>query len=234
MMDRKQTQDTIQKLMRQTREALRQLAEVEDISARDYVHVSNAQQTFSEHMQLLIQLKEEVMNSDSSPSPVAVCQYTSEEIDTEKRTRGGQKQFYLLDNTKREAYTAEVRLLFAKHYDTTTRRFRLPDGTQVKAPLFLACIYDLDIKTGLAAPGAPVKDFADIVKEAAKDTPNFTTAYNTIQSVIKRWRTYIGAKGYGMLDLHLHIIQPTAVTCDSRSQYEADMEVYHRVETARK
>lgn len=229
-MDKKQIQETIMALQRQTREALRQLAEVEDISASGYAHVSNAQHALSDHMQLLLQLKEEVTKLHSSPSPAADRLPSSESVDTEKRARGGQKQFYLLDNTKREEYSAHIRTLFTQHYDPSTRRFVLPNGTQVKAPLFLACIYDLGIKTGLSSPGAPVKDFADIVKEAAKDTPNFTTAYNTIQNVIKQWRNYIGAQGYGVLDLHLHTIKPSSVLREYRSQYEADLEVYRQVE----
>jgi len=100
----------------------------------------------------------------------------------------------------------------------------------VKAPLFLACIYDQGISRGLAAAGAPVKDFADIVKEAARDVPNFTTAYNTIQSVIKQWRYYIGNQGYGMLTLHLHAISIEQLVSEWQEEYHRTMGVYEAIE----
>jgi len=85
----------------------------------------------------MLTLKEEVMSIQSSPSPAAasspaVCPPSPETVDPEKRTRGGQKQYYLIDNTRREDYTAQIRTLFAQHYDTGIRRFRLPNGNLVQ------------------------------------------------------------------------------------------------------
>ncbi|GEM_PF-6661479 len=242
-MDIKQIQSTITTLQRSIRDAQKELAEVENFDSADYQHVMETQRILSDQMQLLMQLKEEVMQmkeevmlSAASPSAVSVSQQGSEStheaktMDVEKRQRGGQKQYYLHDNGRRQEYVAHVRSLFDRHYNASTRKFILPDGTPIKAALFLACLYDLGIKNELASAGAPVKDFADIVKEAAVDIPNFTTAYNTIQTVVKEWRTFIGSQGYGDLTLHLHKINPSSVLRQHLSQYESHMQLLHRVE----
>lgn len=215
--------DVIQSLIQLNRKALRELAEVADTTSADFVHISKAQEALNEQFHILLQQREEV---EATPSSVG--------FSTEKRGRGAVKQFYLRDEELKPAFITHIRRIFLNHY-TQGKTFALPDGTSVKAHLFLACLYDLGIKLGITSLEAPVKDFCDLMAEVAATCPNatdFNTAYNTVQKATKRWNPLTG-KDAGQLyciTVRLHKIAPSAVPAVYQKDYDEWVTLYSHVE----
>lgn len=228
-MDTQQIQTTIITLQRNIRDAQRQLIDMENLSAADYKRISQAQHILNEHMQMLIELKDKVMQFVASPCPQPSIENLPQ-IEVDKRGRGGVKQFYLIDNTKREDYVAQIQTIFENYYDDDSRWFILPDGTTIKSPFFLACLYDLGIKNGIASIDAPVKDFALIVQEATKNKPSVTTAYNTIQSITKSWRRFVGDRAYYDRTAHLFALNPKDVVPQHAEEYHASKNLMDKIQ----
>lgn len=229
-MERKEIDRTFLALQRKIRETQRELTSVEDLSSADSLHVNNAVLILTEQMNLLLQLREELSALIASPSapPAAELPVGQGSASTEARGRGGVKQNYLLDDSRRDDYICLLRTLFRNHYQSDTRRFIVGERA-VKAPLFLACVYEIGIRDGLASADAPVKDFAEMVGIAGADYPSFITAYNTVQTVVKKWRDLIGPRGYGDRTIHLFSLSEADVLPDLLPRYRADLEVLHLI-----
>lgn len=217
-------------LQRKIRETQRELTSVEDLSSADSLHVNNAVQILTEQMNLLLQLREELSSvlAAASAAPAAELPTGQGNASAEARGRGGVKQNYLLDDSRRDDYICLLRTLFRNHYQPETGRF-LVGSRLLKASLFLACVYEIGIRDGLASADAPVKDFAEMVGIAGADYPSFITAYNTVQTVVKKWRDLIGPRGYGDRTIHLFSLAEVDVLPDLLPRYRADLEVLHLI-----
>ena len=153
--------------------------------------------------------------------------------ESEKRGRGAEKQFFLKDESLKPAFLAQLKRIFTDHY-TPNKTFLLPDGTEAKAPAFLACLYDVCIKCGITSPEAPVSDFSNMVKQAAQQCPNaksFKTAYNTIQTAVREWKPLTGneAHYYG-INIRFHKLNPENVPHDFKATYNRWLSLYTQVE----
>lgn len=231
--------EVIQSLIQLNRKALRELAEVADTTSADFVHIGKAQEALNDQFHLLLQQKEEaeavIAAQDAQVDPARLeAAPTSAGTPTEKRGRGAVRQYYLKDEELKPAFMAHIRRIFLKHY-TQGKMFTLPDGTSVKAHLFLACLYDLGIKLGITSLEAPVKDFCDMMAEAAATCPNasdFNTAYNTVQKATKRWNPLTGQDAGQLycITVRLHRIAPSAVPAAYQKDYEEWMTLYSHVE----
>jgi len=242
-MNIKQIEDTISSLNKLNIQALIGLSDV-DIDSPCYKLIASTRKMLDEQQNLLWQLKQElrtlkeekvVTSAKAEVIPRSDTDRVAATVDDsatgtamERRGRGGLKQYYLLDNSGRQQYVARIRRLFDQHY--TNRSFVLPDGSTIKAPRFLAYIYELGIKQGLALPGAPVKDFADLVKEAAATVTGFTTAYNTIQNVTREWRMFCGQSYMFERTAHLFSIDPTKVKPQYSVEYQGCIATMNQVE----
>lgn len=231
--------DAIQSLIQLNRKALRELAEVAETTSADFVHISRAQDALNEQFHMLLQQKEEteaMEEAQEAHGHAIQSEATSPCVDatTEKRGRGAVKQFYLKDEEDKPAFVAHIRRIFLAHYHKG-KTFTLLDGTNVKAHLFLACLYDLGIKLGITTREAPVKDFCDMMTEIAGTCPNasdFNTAYNTVQKATKRWNPLTGkdASQLYCTTVRLHEIEPSAVPVAHKKDYEAWMALYAQVQ----
>ena len=152
---------------------------------------------------------------------------------TRKRGRGAEKVFYLRDENLKPAFLAQLKRIFQRHY-TAAKTFTLPDGTEAKAPDFLACLYDIGLKYGIASPEAPVYDMSCLLKEAVCDCPNaknFTTAYNTLQTTVRKWRHFTGNEAsYYCVNVRFHKLKPEDVPSDHKDEYRRVLLIYTQVE----
>jgi len=210
----------VQKSEREVRRASTDLAQADDLSSARYKQISDASKLLIENRE---QIEEFLLNiSDTNPSPILCSQSPS--------SRGREKQSYLIDNSQREAYIATLQKYFEQYYNALTRCFRLPDGSTVKPQIFLACVYDIGIKDGLALEGATVKDFSDMAKEAASVAGvDFRTAYNTIQHVTRHWRDFAGKRACYKGAIHLYSLKEEEVPEQYLSEYWEAMMVYNQV-----
>lgn len=235
--------DAIQSLIQLNRKTLRELAEVADTTSADFAHISKAQDALNEQFHILLQQKEETeamiaaqesldKTTPSDTNSSSTC------TTTEKRGRGAVKQFYLKDVSQKISFVAHLQRIFIANY-IPGKKFRLMDGSEVKAPSFLACLYDLGIKLGITSPEVPVRDFCDMVTKAAtecakthENVMDFNTAYNTVQRATKCWKPFTG-KDASLLyctTVRLHEIVASVVPAAHRKDYEAWMALYDHVE----
>ena len=126
-----------------------------------------------------------------------------------------------------------LKRIFTDRY-TPNKTFLLPDGTEAKAPAFLACLYDVCIRCGITSPEAPVSDFSNMVKQAAQQCPNaksFKTAYNTIQTAVREWKPLTGneAHYYG-INVRFHKLKPKDVPQEYKATYNRWLTLYMQVE----
>lgn len=212
------------------REAARELAKVEETTSADFAHINRALAALNEQFHILLQQKEELEAVTIGP-----CESSQETpvINNEKRRRGAEKQFYLKDESLKPAFIAQLKRIFQEYY-TQGKAFLLPDGTEAKAPAFLACLYDMGIKYGITSPEAPVSDFSSMVKEAAQECPNarsFNTAYNTIQKAVKKWKPFTGNEGhYYGTNVRFHQLKSEDVPQDCRKAYDYWLRLYTQIE----
>ena len=233
--------EAIQSLIRINRDAMRELAKVAETTSADYVHIDNAMRMLGEQFHILLQQKEEqesiaiaterkVMCKTHTPCVMPTAPNATE---NEKRGRGAEKQFFLKDESLKPAFLAQLKRIFTDRY-TPNKTFLLPDGTEAKAPGFLACLYDVCIKCGITSPEAPVSDFSNMVKQAAQQCPNaksFKTAYNTIQTAVREWKPLTGneAHYYG-INVRFHKLNPENVPHDLKATYNRWLTLYMQVE----
>lgn len=232
-------QDTIQNLIQLNRKALRELAEVADTTSADFVHICKAQDVLNEQFHILLQQKEEleqeeVLITESNESATTLS--AAPIIDKEKRGRGAEKQHYLKDNSQRSIFIAHLQRIFLTHY-IPGKKFRLMNGSEIKAPSFLACLYDLGIKSGITSPEVPVRDFCDMVTEAATEcaktcdnVKDFNTAYNTVQKEIKRWNALTGNNQLYYTNIRFHLIVPSSIPSVQKDKYDTWCALYKHVE----
>lgn len=231
--------EVIQSLIQLNRKTLRELAGVAETTSADFVHIGKAQDALNEQFHILLQQKEEMeamVAAQDSEEKTTQSESTlaSTESMTEKRGRGAVKQFYLKDEEYKSIFMEHISRIFIDHY-TYGKTFILPDGTSVRAHLFLACLYDLGIKLGITSPEAPVKDFCDMMAEVARSCPNatdFNTAYNTVQKATKRWNPFTGkdASQLYCTTVRLHEILPSVVPAAHRKDYQEWITLYGHVE----
>lgn len=228
--------DVIQSLIQLNRKALRELAEVADTTSADFMHIGKAQEALNEQFHLLLQQREELEAADASFTEPHESVTTASNIDKEKRGRGAEKQHYLKNESQRSAFVAHLQRIVHAHY-VPGKKFRLMDGSEVKAPSFLACLYDLGIKIGITSPEVPVRDFCDMVTEAANkcakvcDTvKDFNTAYNTVQKEIKRWNTFFPKGNFYCTNVRFYSIDPSSVPNDLIDTYKTWLALYTQVE----
>jgi len=206
---------------REIRRFISTFIKTEDSDSERFNQALEAMRLLNENTNLLTDLLSPVT---SHPSPL-----TSHPSPLNP-TRGRAKQTYLLDPTNRPAFIAQLQSYFSNYYNPQTRRFRLPDDTTVNAHTFLACVYDIGIRDGLAAEDAPVNDFADMAKEAALAAGmDLRTAYNTIQSVTREWRSYVGNRGYIDRTIHLHSMREDQVSPNKLPDYQLSLSILHQV-----
>ena len=233
--------DAIQSLIQLNRKTLRELAEVADTTSADFAHISKAQDALNEQFHILLQQKEETeamiaaqesldKTTPSDANSSSTC------TTTEKRGRGAVKQFYLKDVSQKISFVAHLQRIFIANY-IPGKKFRLMDGSEVKAPSFLACLYDLGIKLGITSPEVPVRDFCDMVTKAAADCAkthenvmDFNTAYNTVQKEIKRWNSFVGNNHLYYTNVCFHRIASSAVPNDLTDKYNTWLALYTQVE----
>ena len=230
--------DTIQTLISINRKALRELAKVAETTSADYLHIDTAMKLIGDQFHLLLQQKEEMMAKDeevvpAEQEPQGMAQGTLAAATTQKRGRGAEKEFYLRDENLKPAFIAQLKRIFQRHY-TAAKTFTLPDGTEAKAPDFLACLYDIGIKYGVASPEAPVYNMSCLLKEAARDCPNaqnFTTAYNTLQTTVRKWKHFTGNEArYYCVNVRFHKLKPEDVPSDYKDEYHRVLLIYTQVE----
>lgn len=230
--------DTIQTLISINRKALRELAKVAETTSADYLHIDTAMKLIGDQFHLLLQQKEEMMAKDeevvpAEQEPQGMAQGTLAATTTQKRGRGAEKEFYLRDENLKPAFIAQLKRIFQRHY-TAAKTFTLPDGTEAKAPDFLACLYDIGIKYGVASPEAPVYNMSCLLKEAARDCPNaqnFTTAYNTLQTTVRKWKHFTGNEArYYCVNVRFHKLKPEDVPSDYKDEYHRVLLIYTQVE----
>lgn len=231
--------EAIQMLIRMNREAQRELAKVEQTTSADFVHIDKVQESLNEQFHILLQQKEELEANLGAIEPhekrfQSYAPIPSADTTTERRGRGAVRQYYLKDEESKPLFTAHICRIFIDYY-SCGKTFTLPDGTKVKAHLFLACLYDLGIKLGITSTDAPVKDFCDMIAEVACSCPNakdFNTAYNTIQKATKRWNPFTGkdASQLYCTTVRLHKISPSTVPVAHQKDYDEWMKLYSQVE----
>ena len=232
--------EIIQSLVQLNRKALRELAEVAETTSADFVHICKAQDVLNEQFHILLQQKEELERAEADmaePHESATPTLSAvPETEKEKRGRGAEKQHYLRDHGQRASFVAHLQRIFLAHY-IPGKKFRLLDGSEVKAPSFLACLYDLGIKLGITSPEVPVRDFCDMVAEAATEcakscdsVQDFNTAYNTVQKEIKRWNAYAGDSHLYYTNVRFHLIDPATVPAGHSDRYTAWRTIYCQVE----
>jgi len=212
---------------REIRRFISTIIKTEDPDSERFNQAFEAMRLLNENTNLLTDLLSPVTCSLSPVachlSPVAYSQ-------SPVATRGRAKQSYLLNPTNRPAFIAQLQSYFTNHYNPQTRRFRLPDGTTINAHTFLACVYDIGIRDGLAADDAPVNDFADMAKEAALAAGmDLRTAYNTIQSVTRTWRSFVGNRGYIDRTIHLHSLREDQISPNKLPDYQLSLSLLHQV-----
>ena len=235
--------EAIQELIRINRDAMRELAKVAETTSADYVHIDNAMRMLGEQFHILLQQKEELETTVITTERKAACKTHATETcamptaqnatENEKRGRGAEKQFFLKDESLKPAFLAQLKRIFTDRY-TPNKTFLLPDGTEAKAPAFLACLYDVCIKCGITSPEAPVSDFSNMVKQAAQQCPNaksFKTAYNTIQTAVREWKPLTGneAHYYG-INVRFHKLKPKDVPQEYKATYNRWHTLYMQVE----
>lgn len=207
-------QKMLLEMQRMTRQVARELAMVENPASTDLQHINKASQLLLEQSNMIVQLKEELSQYDFSEATGA------------KRQRGGGRRYYLREEYM-EKFTSFVSYLF-EHYYIGGCKFRLDEKHNVKAPLFLACLYDLGIKLQFTTADAAVSDFADIVLGIAKtykSASDLTTAYNTINKVLISWRECVKHGSAHDHDIHLHTINKKDVIEDQLKYYEKSIYV---------
>lgn len=228
--------EVIQSLIQLNRKALRELAEVADTTSADFVHICKAQEALNEQFHILLQQKEdlEAANATMTDSHESISNAPS--LDKEKRGRGAEKQHYLKDESQKTAFIAHLQRIFLSHY-IPGKKFRLMDGSEIKAPCFLACLYDLGIKLGITSPEVPVRDFCDMVSTAATEcaktsnnVKDFNTAYNTVQKEIKRWNTFFPKDDLYCTNVRFYSIVPSSVPKDLIDSYNKWLVYYNKVE----
>lgn len=223
--------EILDKLIQLNREAQRELVEVADAASPHWPQMSLALNRLNEQLHLLLQQRAEQMSADPMAGELSEI---PECLPQEKRGRGAPKRYYLKEEVNRAAFLAQVRLIFQRHY-VSGKRFRLPDGSQAKAHHFMACLFDLGIKLGIAPEEAPVKDFCEMVTAVAHDCPtarDFDTAYNTVQRAIKRWNPLTGKPAFQLYctTVHFHLLAPSSVPADCQSAFEEWTSLYKQVE----
>ena len=233
-------QDMMQSLILLNRKVLRELAEVADTTSADFVHICKAQDALNEQFHILLQQKEELErreiliteSHESASTPLSAIPFAEKE----KRGRGAEKQHYLKDDGQRTAFIAHLQRIFFAYY-IPGKKFRLMDGSEIKAPSFLACLYDLGIKSGITSPEVPVRDFCDMVTEAAtecakicENVKDFNTAYNTVQKEIKRWNALTGNNKLYYTNIRFHLIAPSSIPCNQKDKYDRWYALYTQVE----
>lgn len=245
--------EVIQSLIQLNRKTLRELAGVADTTSADFVHISKAQDALNEQFHILLQQKEEMESAalaypteksnsvaidDNAPiAPGENSPETPININKEKRGRGAEKQYYLKDASQRSSFVAHLQRIFLAHY-IPGKKFRLMDGSEVKAPSFLACLYDLGIKLGITSPEVPVKDFCQMVTEAvavcAKTCDNvkdFNTAYNTIQKSTREWKPFTDDEDrYYGINVCFHKLKQEQVPQKHKADYNRWLNLYTMVE----
>ena len=230
--------ETIQTLISINRKALRELAKVAETTSADYLHIDTAMKLIGDQFHLLLQQKEELMAKaeeevQAEQQPQGMAQGLLAAAPTRKRGRGAEKVFYLRDENLKPAFIAQLKCIFQRHY-TAAKTFTLPDGTEAKAPDFLACLYDIGLKYGIASPEAPVYDMSCLLKEAACDCPNaknFTTAYNTLQTTVRKWKHFTGNEArYYCVNVRFHKLKPEDVPSDYKDEYRRVLLIYTQVE----
>lgn len=233
--------EAIQSLIRINRDAMRELAKVAETTSADYVHIDNAMRMLGEQFHILLQQKEEQESIAIATERKVMCKTNTpcvmptapNAIENEKRGRGAEKQFFLKDESLKPAFLAQLKRIFTDRY-TPNKTFLLPDGTEAKAPAFLACLYDVCIKCGITSPEAPVSDFSNMVKQAAQQCPNaksFQTAYNTIQTAVREWKPLTGneAHYYG-INVRFHKLKPKDVPQEYKATYNRWLTLYMQME----
>ena len=150
-----------------------------------------------------------------------------------KRGRGALKMFYLKDESLKKAFLAQLKRIFREYY-SAGKTFTLPDSTEAKAPDFLACLYDIGIKDGITSPEAPVYDMNCLLKEAAEACENaqdFNTAYNTLQTTVRKWRLFTGNEAsYYCVNVRFHLLKPQDVPSEHKDEYRRVLHIYSQVE----
>ena len=230
--------ETIQTLISINRKALRELAKVAETTSADYLHIDTAMKLIGDQFHLLLQQKEELgakaeEEVQAEQQPQGMAQGLLAAAPTRKRGRGAEKVFYLRDENLKPAFIAQLKCIFQRHY-TAAKTFTLPDGTEAKAPDFLACLYDIGLKYGIASPEAPVYDMSCLLKEAARGCPNaqnFTTAYNTLQTTVRKWKYFTGNEAhYYCVNVRFHKLKPEDVPSDYKDEYRRVLLIYTQVE----
>ena len=230
--------ETIQTLISINRKALRELAKVAETTSADYLHIDTAMKLIGDQFHFLLQQKEELMAKaeevvPDEQEPQGMAQGPQAATPTQKRGRGAEKKYYLRDETLKPAFIDQLKRIFQRHY-TAAKTFTLPDGTEAKAPDFLACLYDIGIKYGIAYPKAPVYDMSCLLKEAVCDCPNaqnFTTAYNTLQTTVRKWRHFTGNEArYYCVNVRFHLLKPQDVPSEYKDEYRRVLHIYSQVE----
>lgn len=231
--------EVIQSLIQLNRKALRELAGVADTTSADFVHIGKAQEALNEQFHILLQQKEEAERAEAAMAEtqegVAPTLSVTPETDKEKRGRGAEKQHYLKDNGQRATFVGHLQRIFCAHY-IPGKKFRLMDDSEIKAPSFLACLYDLGIKLGITSPEVPVRDFCDMVTEAATEcaktcdnVKDFNTAYNTVQKEIKKWNAFADNNHLYYTNVRFHRIDSANVPDDLSDTYNTWCALYSQV-----
>ena len=234
--------EAIQELIRINRDAMRELAKVAETTSADYVHIDNAMRVLGEQFHFLLQQKEELDTTVDMTEPKVnngasgLCETSSDThiiYNKEKRGRGAEKQYYLKDEQFKPAFIAQLKYIFTNHY-SGSKQFCLPDGKKVKAHYFLACLYDLGVQLGITTSEAPVKDFCEIVKNAAAEcteATDFNTAYNTVQKALKLWNPFTGLNASQLYctTVRFHQIEPSAVPDVHKAEYLEWQSLYSHV-----
>lgn len=230
-MDMNQQSEMLDKLIRLNLEAQRELVEVADSTSARWPQVASALNRLNEQLHLLLQQRAEQLLTDPMAGELSEMPGC---LPQEKRGRGAPKRYYLKEETAKTAFLAQVRLIFQRHY-VSGKRFRLPDGSQAKAHHFMACLFDLGIKLGIAPEEAPVKDFCEMVTAVAHDCPtarDFDTAYNTVQRAIKQWNPLTGQPAFQLYctTVRFHQIARSSVPANHLSAFDEWTTLYDQVE----
>lgn len=232
--------ESIQTLLRINRDALRALAKVAETTSADYVYIENAMNLLGEQFHILLQQKEELMANTEESQIITIQQSMAYEpyepqiaAPINKRGRGAVKSFYLKEESLKPAFLAQLKRIFQAYYHAG-KTFSLPDGTEAKAPDFLACLYDIGIKDGIASPEAPAYDMSCMIKEAAcacENAQDFNTAYNTLQTAVRKWRRFTENEAlfYG-ITIRFHKLKPQDVPLEHQADYNRWLNLYTLVE----
>lgn len=211
--------------MHMNRQAARELAGVVQTTSADFMHITESQRVLDEQFHILLQMMEE---AEPSADTFAI----SPSNNAARRGRGAEKKYYLADDTAHhEPFVGALVSVINAHYKSA--QFAVNADLQLKAPTFLALIFDLGIKHGLSYEGAPVKDFANLVSEAvarSNHANSIQTAYGTIQKVTRKWRELLPPSFCLMSTIHLSGIAPTMVTPAAESDYNRWLSLHEAVE----